>query len=68
LEELFYPDDVTKKQKMVPIEKGVENIIISTNHKPKMVNLSKSLSLEMKGKYTNLWDNFMIYLFGTIQI
>ena len=68
MEELFYPDDVTKKQKMVPIEKGVENIIISTNHKPKMVNLSKSLSLEMKGKYTNLWDNFMIYLFGTIQI
>lgn len=43
---------------MLPIEVGVEDINLGTPEKPKMVKISKSLSLEMKGKYAMLMSQF----------
>ena len=37
---------------------GVEDLNIGTLEKPKMVKISKSLSLEMKGKYAMLMSQF----------
>ena len=58
MEETFDMDDVTKKLTMVPTKKGVEDVNIGTNEKPRMVKLSKYLTLEMKGKYTTLLAEF----------
>eukprot|EP00253_Pinus_taeda_P014994 PITA_14994 len=44
---------------MVPIGKGVEDVNIGTANNPKMVKLSKSLSLETKGKYMSLMREFI---------
>ena len=58
LEELFYQDDVAKKQILVPNEKGVEDVNLGTTDKPKLVKLSKALSLEVKEKYVKLLSEF----------
>ena len=58
LEEVFDQDDVPHKQNMLPIEVGVEDLNLGTLEKPKIVNISKSLSLKMKGKYAALMSQF----------
>jgi hypothetical protein len=58
LEELFDHDDIAQKPTMQPTEGGVEDLNIGTPEKPKMVKISKSLSPEMKGKYTTLLTEF----------
>ena len=63
---------------MIPTKKGVEDVNIGIDEKPKMVKLSKYLTPEMKGKYTTLlaefsnvfsWDyyDFKAYDTGIIQ-
>ena len=58
MEELFDQHDVARKPTMSPIEVGVEDLNISTSEKPKMVQISKSLSLGMKAKYAVLMSQF----------
>ena len=58
LEEIFDQDDVVRKPTLTPTEKGVEDMNIGTKNKPKMVMLSKTLSLEAKDKYVKLLSEF----------
>lgn len=51
LEELFDQDNVARKPTLVPTDKGVEDVNIGTVDKPKLVKLSKKLSLESKAMY-----------------
>ena len=59
LEEIFDQDDATRKPTMSPTEVGVEDLNLGTSAKPKMVQISKSLSLEMKVKYAVLMSQFL---------
>jgi hypothetical protein len=43
---------------MVPTEKELKISTLAQDEKPKMVKLSKSLTPEMKGKYTTLLAEF----------
>ena len=51
-------DDVARKPTLRPTEKGVEDVNIGTTENPKMVNLSKSLPLEVKAKYVSFLSSF----------
>ena len=43
---------------MSPTEVGMEDLNLGTSEKPKMVQISKSLSLEMNAKYEVLMSQF----------
>jgi len=58
LEDLFDNDDVAKKPKIEAHGQEVEDFNIGTEEKPKMVKLSKSLPLEQKHKYIELFKEF----------
>jgi hypothetical protein len=58
LEDLFDNDDVAKKPKIESHGQEVEECNIGTKEKPKMVKLSKSLPLEQKLKYIELFKEF----------
>jgi len=58
LEDLFDQDDVARKNTLVPIEKGVEDVNIGIAEKPKMIKLSKSLSPKVKERYIHLLSEF----------
>ena len=54
LEILFDHNDMPLKSTLQPQPKEVEDYDIGTKKEPRMVKISKYLSLEMKGKFTNL--------------
>jgi ribonuclease HI len=58
LENLFDSNDVAKKQKIEAHGKEVEDCNIVTKEKPRMVKLSKSLPLEQKLKYIELFKEY----------
>jgi len=68
LEELFDQDDVARKQTLVPTDKGVEDVNIGIADQPKLVKLSKTLSLESKVKYVKVLSKFLMFLHGITQI
>jgi hypothetical protein len=58
LEDLFDSNDVANKPKIKSHGKEVEDYNIGTEEKPRMVKLSKSLPLEQKLKYVELFKEF----------
>lgn len=58
LEEIFDQDDVARKLSSLPTNKGVEDVNLGTNDKPKLVNLSKAFSPEVKDQYFRLLSEF----------
>jgi hypothetical protein len=59
LEEIFDFNDVAKNTKIEPTGKDIEECNIGTNEKPKMMKLSKSLHLDQKQKYIELFKEFV---------
>jgi len=55
---LFDQDDVARKPRLVPTEKGVEDVNIGTTKKQKMIKFSKTLSPKVKEKYIHLLFEF----------
>ena len=51
-------NDVVKKPKLEPIEVEVEECNIGSEHKPKMIKLSKTLPAHIKLKYIELFKEF----------
>jgi len=49
---------VARKPSLVPMDKGVEDVNLGTADPPKLVKLSKALSLEVKAKYVRLLSEF----------
>jgi hypothetical protein len=58
LEDLFDFNDVAKKPKIESHGQEVEDCNIGTEEKPRMVKLSKSLPLEKKLKYIELFKEY----------
>ena len=58
LEELFDFNDVANKPKLEPIESKVEECNISSELKPKMIKLSKTLPAHIKLKNIELFKEF----------
>jgi hypothetical protein len=58
LERLFNKDDIPSKTTLQPQPREVEDCNIGTVHNPKMVKLSKFLSVENKNKYTDLLKKY----------
>lgn len=55
LEELFDQNDVAKRLQLAPVREGIEELNIGTIEHPKMIKLSKTLSLGMKIRYLELF-------------
>jgi len=58
LEDIFDANDIPKQQKMQPLNAAMEDCNIGTAEKPKMIKLSKSLPLDQKPKYVDLFKEF----------
>ena len=58
LERLFDEDDVAKKPSIAPDDEEVEECNLGTQHDPKMVKLSTTLSIDDKGTYFQLLKEF----------
>ena len=58
LGKLFCNNDVAKNPKFIPDGNKVQYCNIGMEKKPKMVKLSKSMSLEEKSKYVGLMNEF----------
>ena len=56
---MFDFNGVSKNPKIEPTGKEVEECNIGTEEKPKMIKLSKSLPLEKKHKYIELFKEFV---------
>ena len=58
LEYMFDANDVPKKPIMQPINAAIEEHIIGTEKRPKMIKLSQSLPADQKPKYVDLFKEF----------
>jgi len=58
LEDIFGSNDIPRKQKMQPLDAAIEDCNIGIAEKPKMIKLSKSLPLDQKPKYVDLFKEF----------
>jgi hypothetical protein len=58
LENMFDENDVAKNPRITASEEDMEDCNIGTKENPKMVKLSKTLSLEVKQDYVNLMKGF----------
>ena len=58
LEELFDDNDVAKNTKVIPNDTEVEDFNIGTEHEPRIIKISKSLTLESKERYIKLMKKF----------
>lgn len=58
MERIFDEDDVAKKPKIAANNEEVEDCDLGTQHDPKMVKLSATLSIDDRGKYVQLLKEF----------
>lgn len=58
LEDLFDSNDIPKKSKMGPLKVVIEECNIGIQENPKLIKLSKSLTLDDKLKYIELMKEF----------
>ena len=58
LENIFDSNDVSKEPQLVPIYEDVEDVNIGTEAHPKIIKLSRTLSLEAKHKYISLMKEY----------
>ena len=58
LEDIFYSNDVVRKQKMEPLRSDIEECNIGTKQRPKLIKLSKAFPLDEKLKYIALFKEF----------
>ena len=58
LEELFDNNDVAKSPKVAPVDVEVEECNIGTEQEPKIINIFKNLTIEIKEKYIKLMKEF----------
>ena len=59
LENIFDPNDVAKEPQLVPICEDVEDVNIRTEDHPKVITISRTLSLEAKQKYISVMREYL---------
>ena len=59
LEDRFYFNNVVKKPTIEHSDSDIEECNIGTEDKPKMIKLAKSLPVDMKKKYIDLFKEFI---------
>lgn len=58
LEDIFDANDIPRKPKMQPLNATIEDFNIGTAEKPKMIKMSKSLPIDQKKKYVDMFKEF----------
>lgn len=64
LEDIFDNNDVARNPKVPPSDSKVEEFNIGIEQEPRIINISKSLTIENKESYTKL----MMFLHGVMMI
>ena len=68
LEKIFFQNDVFKSPKIQADEEEVESCNMGTSALPKMIKISKFLSVDMKFKYIEMMKKFIDVFFGVMVI